>query len=171
MKFVIIGIDPGTRNLGLAALDISSDQPEVLGTKLENPEPGAEAFTAMEMYSLIWIFTHLHISPMEPCDQFAILAMERFYMMKMGKTAREIIRLEGILTFCAREYWKTFDEFHLINAPDMKKKLVGDKSASKKEVADQLDSQLSMNGIKPGSDHEWDALACAYYHHLQRTKQ
>lgn len=160
-KNLIVGIDPGTKNLGLAALTVQHNLLVCVSTSLVNVEDSVDGVEH------VFGFTESVLERIDDKTGYVIHAMERFFMPRMSKTHREIIKMEGVLEYWARHEKYPADRFALVNAPSMKHLVAGSGKASKAEVADELKKLIAFPNINIDdmSEHEYDALGCAYYIH------
>lgn len=171
MKNLIVGIDPGVRNLGIALYD--SGSMKVLKTQRYD----------LSGQSMLQVISSLEDFLGSDIEHVKSLVMERYvaYEGVIGAAAEAILMVIGALTYWAE--WHKWEP-KLVRAIDWKTVLVH--HFKRNEGADieslNLDKKFSVNVAKlicdKGSDlkgkitdHEADAIGLAFLGHLGFRKQ
>jgi len=153
---IILGIDPGTTNLGFALLDASFNKEIILdiGTfRLNKIKEHSEKLKAIFEKALQIIEQH----------QPNILAIEAPFYGKNPQSMLKLGRAQGVVIAAAM--YKGLEVFEY-SPRKIKQSITGNGNASKEQIAAML---INMNLIS-GNKHSFDAtdaLAVAVCHHLQ----
>lgn len=160
MEKVILGLDPGTRFVGYAALRLNQDHIEVLGHGVMIPDHPENAvperlFELGQSFAEILILYKPHV-----------VAIEKSFFHKNADTAFKLGQSRGVFMYEARKAQAEIAEYA---TRAVKKSVTGQGDADKLMVERALKSLLKIQNFD--SYDASDALALAYHHVLEVKKQ
>jgi crossover junction endodeoxyribonuclease RuvC len=154
---IILGIDPGTRNMGYALLNLKNSKISLLEAGLIKMKADELQFQIPQMVEAIEsIFTNHEIDE---------VAVEDIFYAHNPKTTIKLAQFRGAITLTILQQFGQFNEY---TALQVKKALTGNGKASKEQVAFMVKRLLNIKKeIKPLDIT--DAIAVAITH-AQRVR-
>ncbi len=149
----ILGVDPGTKNLGYGYIQFSKGSVVQVESGIIQSKQSNFNYRIFEVGNS---FLDL-IQDLKP----SIVVVEKIFY---GKNIDSAFKLGHIRGFCIISSLK-FGEIFEYTAREVKKGITGSGSACKSVVKSFICKQLKLNPLKV-TDDESDALALAYYHFM-----
>ncbi len=158
---IILGIDPGSRFLGFAVLEVSSLQP----LKMKPHEFGVLKFNAEESLTQRLLEIGLGLQDLIQNYKPQQMSLEKIFLGKNADSAFKLGHARGVVIY---EALKKNIEVHEYATREVKKGITGQGSAEKEHVRAVLQNMFHLSSIK--SLDASDALAMATYHATQLFK-
>ena len=155
---IILGIDPGSRFLGFAALEVSSQQPLIM----KPLEYGVLKFNADENLSQRLLEIGEGISDLMKSYKPDHMSLEKIFLGKNADSAFKLGHARGVVIY---EALRADVEVHEYATRVVKKGITGNGGAEKEHVRLVVQNLLKLPPIK--SLDASDALAMACYHATQ----
>jgi crossover junction endodeoxyribonuclease RuvC len=157
---IILGIDPGTNNMGLGVIGVKGSKIEIIAMDVLNLEKMNDPFLKLKK---IFETTLRTIDSFHPDE----LAIESPFYGKNIQSMLKLGRAQGVAIAAAM--YRDVPVFEY-TPRRIKQSITGKGGASKEQVAGMLATMLSMKEIPEKYDIS-DALAVAVCHHFQRVPQ
>src|SRR5438093_4988966 len=150
---VVLGVDPGTASVGLAAVEARSGRPVVRwATTLRTPAGMPTGERLRRIYGGVREAIETH--------QASALAIERLMWGRNTNSAMEVARASGVIVLAAADAGVSVDEY----APlEVKMSVTGVGNAPKDQVRRALVRVLAAQGV-PTEPDAADAVAVAVCH-------
>jgi len=154
----ILGIDPGSRYLGFAIIQLKTSKIELLDAGVLRFKPSPLKFQLLQMEEgLNEVLEGLEIDE---------VAMENIFFAHNPKSILKLAQFRGAILFYLLKRFKDVSEYSPV---EIKKALTGKGQASKEQVAFMVKKILGIRGeIKPFDIT--DAIAVAITHSQRREK-
>lgn len=157
----VLGIDPGSRNLGLAVVDFSSKTPTVIKTLLYDVADNYE--------QLKYVLDKFN------AENISVLAVEKpIFMAGRMAIQYKVVEIIGILKYYYQVKYGKVLKIIEMSATQIKKIVTGDGNAEKTKMYEAMEkiygqgiidknNKDKYGAISKGKwSHETDALLCAY---------
>jgi crossover junction endodeoxyribonuclease RuvC len=156
---IILGIDPGTNNMGLGLISVKGNKLEIVAMDVLKLDKVSDHPLKLKMIFETTLRTIDHFHPDE-------LAIESPFFGKNIQSMLKLGRAQGVAMAAA--LYRSIPIFEY-SPRKIKQSITGKGSASKEQVAGLLATMLSMKQIPEYLDIS-DALAVAVCHHFQKGK-
>jgi len=156
---IILGIDPGTNNMGVGVIGINKKEIELVAMDvLKLDQLGSHALKLKRIFETVL----RNIDTFKPDD----LAIESQFFGKNVQSMLKLGRAQGVAIAAALHRNIPVFEY---SPRKIKQSITGRGSASKEQVAAMLYRMLNIEGVPDNLDIT-DALAVALCHHYQAGK-
>lgn len=155
---VVLGVDPGTASVGLAAVSPARGKPSVAWSATFSSSPRDSTAERLQLiYRTVLEAIHEH--------RPAVMALERLMWGRNTASAMEVARASGVIILAASQAGITVEEY----APlEVKMAVTGVGNAPKEQVRRGLIRVLGAEGV-PEEPDAADAVAVAVCH-LQQSR-
>jgi crossover junction endodeoxyribonuclease RuvC len=154
---IILGIDPGTNNMGLGIIGVKGNKIEIIAMDVLKLEKMTDPFLKLKKIFETTLRTIDTFHPDEVAVESPFFGKNIQSMLKLGRAQGVAIAAAMFRDIPVFEY----------SPRRIKQSITGKGGASKEQVAGMLASLLSMKEIPEYFDIS-DALAVAVCHHFQR---
>jgi crossover junction endodeoxyribonuclease RuvC len=156
---IILGIDPGTNNMGLGVIEVKGNKLQIVTMDILKLDKIKDHHLKLKIIFDTTLRTIDHFHPDE-------LAIESPFFGKNVQSMLKLGRAQGVAIAAALHRNIPVFEY---SPRKIKQSITGKGAASKEQVAGLVANLLSMNQIPEYLDIS-DALAVAVCHHFQNTK-